>query len=155
MNGEALLSRVFELGGKLWLEGDGLEYQLPDTSEARELLSELRQNRNHLVEMLHDQEDISPVARDQFRLWATDRCEYRGHWFTAIAVLNRDFNEWLFEQDEALCPPTMFGRLLREGGFLFADGLVNGLTLRSDVHNFDTLTYEDWHRLHRADYPEE
>ena len=141
MNCGTLLNRVSEFGGQLFLEGDGLGYQLPDTAEARELLTELRQNRDYVLRWM---EAILPLLRSRFHLWTAARCEYRGRWFTSISTLNRDFSSWLLEQDEAPCSPSTFELLLREAGFLYADGLVNGLTLSADVHNFNAPTYATW-----------
>ena len=100
MNCETLLNRVSEFGGQLFPEGDGLGYRLPDTPEARELLAELQQNRDDLLRWM---EATFPALRESFHRWTTARCEYRGRWFTSIAALNRDFNEWMLEQDEAPC----------------------------------------------------
>jgi hypothetical protein len=135
------MDRFSELGGRLFLEGDGLGYQLPDTAEARELLTELRQNRDYVLRWM---EAILPPLRSRFHLWMTVRCECRERWFTSISTLNGDFNNWLLEQDEALCSPSMFNRLLRDADCLCADGLVNGLTLQSDVRNLKAATYAAW-----------
>lgn len=49
MRCEALLNRVSEVGGRLFLDGDRLGYSLPDTREGQELLIELGWNRDALL----------------------------------------------------------------------------------------------------------
>ena len=61
MRCEALLNRVSELRGHLFLDGDRMGYRLPDTREGQELLVELRQNREALLTILRCME-ADPVA---------------------------------------------------------------------------------------------
>ncbi|MGB9418285.1 MAG: hypothetical protein WCB58_18375 [Acidobacteriaceae bacterium] len=75
---------------------------------------------------IHD----STAWAEDFHRWAISRCVFRDRSFGGISALWRDFAEWQVMRDEV--PPTRrtFEALLRDAGFLFADGLVYGLLLK-------------------------
>ena len=76
----------------------------------------------------------APAAwAEDFHLWAISRCIFRGRCFGGIGALLRDFCEWQVIRDEVPCTRRTFEALLRDAGFLFADGLVSGLLLKADV----------------------
>jgi hypothetical protein len=68
---------------------------------------------------------------EDFHRWALSRCVFRDRCFGGISALWRDFAEWQVMRDDV--PPTRrtFEALLRDAGFLFADGLVYGLLLKA------------------------
>ena len=54
------IERLAELGGTLWLEGEKLRYRIPPTPEAREIIAEIRQDREAVKELLRDAESKPP-----------------------------------------------------------------------------------------------
>jgi hypothetical protein len=59
------IDRIRELGGELFLSGDRLKYRIPaDDPEARHLLTEIRQNREAVIEMLRDAESRPPSLKE-------------------------------------------------------------------------------------------
>lgn len=64
--------------------------------------------------------------------------------FSVIGELQIDFCAWLAEQDEESCTRPQFESLLRDAGYLLADGLASGLMLYADVHG---AIYEQLERL--------
>lgn len=56
------IDRLRELGGELFLSGNRLRYRIPaEDPEARQLLDEIRQNRDAIVAMLRDLESRPPL----------------------------------------------------------------------------------------------
>jgi hypothetical protein len=54
--------RLRELGGDLYLDGERLRYRIPaDSPEARELLADLRRNRDAIMTLLREQKN-APLA---------------------------------------------------------------------------------------------
>lgn len=51
-------------------------------------------------------------------------------------VLYRDFTDWLVSRKEAPPSEKAFEMLVREAGFLFADGLVSALMLKRDFESY-------------------
>ena len=70
---------------------------------------------------------------EDFHRWALSSCDFRDRCFGGISALWRGFAEWQVMRDEV--PPTRrtFEALLRDAGFLFADGLVYGLLLKPEL----------------------
>lgn len=59
------LDRLRELGGELFLSGDRLKYRIPaDDPEARQLLTEIRQNREAVIAMLRDIDSKPPLLEE-------------------------------------------------------------------------------------------
>jgi hypothetical protein len=59
------IDRIRELGGELFLRGDAIRYRIPaDDPEARELLAEIRANRDAIREMLREQESKAPSIEE-------------------------------------------------------------------------------------------
>jgi hypothetical protein len=53
-----------------------------------------------------------------------------------MGALYRDFADWLVSRAEAPPSEAGFEALVREAGFLFADGMVSALTLKRDVESY-------------------
>jgi len=70
---------------------------------------------------------------EDFHWWALTQCVFRDRCFGHVRALLRDFCEWQLIRDEVPCTRSTFEVLLRDAGFLFADGLVYGLLLKADV----------------------
>src|SRR5215471_5402168 len=59
------IDRLRQLGGELFLEGDRLRYRIPaDSLEAREVLADLRRNRDAVAAMLRDQQSRPPSLHE-------------------------------------------------------------------------------------------
>lgn len=69
---------------------------------------------------------------EDFHRWALANCVYRDRCFGGIGCLHRDFGEWAVSHESVPCTRDVFEQLLRDAGFLFADGLVYGLILKED-----------------------
>ena len=55
------IDRLRELGGSLWLDGEKVRYRVPfGNAEAREVLADLRQDRDAVTAMLQDQASKTP-----------------------------------------------------------------------------------------------
>lgn len=81
----------------------------------------------------------SPAAwAEDFHRWALKSCVYRDRWFSGIAALHKDFRDWCLNRDEVPCSVTTFERLLLGAGFLLADGLMSGLTLKADWESYES-----------------
>jgi len=81
----------------------------------------------------------SAAWNEAFHHWALDRCVYCERWLNGIGALHRDFRDWCLSREEVPCDLATFVRLLLDAGFLLADGLVNGLTLRRDWDTYEFL----------------
>lgn len=68
------------------------------------------------------------VGSEDFRKWAINRCRFQDRRFSTIAGLFEDFCEWAAEHSVP-CSGETFEQLLRDAGFLIADGWVCGLCL--------------------------
>jgi hypothetical protein len=110
--------------GGLTLIGSRIEVCLPDTPEGDALIEKLRSARDEILCML-----LLP-RRESFHHWTLDRCIYRDRCFSEIGALWADFGEWAIAHDSLPCTRSTFEALLRDAGFLFADGLVSGLMLK-------------------------
>lgn len=71
--------------------------------------------------------------REPFAKWALSVCAYRDRCFGGIPALCADFGKWAVTHDSVPCRIDTFEALLRDAGFLCADGLVSGLILKSDL----------------------
>jgi hypothetical protein len=61
------VDRIRELGGELFLAGERLKYRIPTGNpEARQLLCEIRSNREAVIAMLRDTES-KPPSREELR----------------------------------------------------------------------------------------
>ncbi|HUZ47308.1 MAG TPA: hypothetical protein VMW54_11790 [Terriglobia bacterium] len=58
------IDRLRELGGELFLSGDMIGYRIPATDEARELLEEIRKDRDAVIAMLRARESIAPSLEE-------------------------------------------------------------------------------------------
>lgn len=59
------IDRLRELGGELFLQGQTIRYRIPaDSQEARQIISELRQNRDALAALLRDTESKPPSIEE-------------------------------------------------------------------------------------------
>ena len=59
------LDRLKEIGGELFLDGDGIRYRIPaDNPEARQLLAEIRKDRDAILALLRDRENIAPSIEE-------------------------------------------------------------------------------------------
>jgi hypothetical protein len=142
MTCDALLNRISELGGRLFLSGDVVEYRLPDTSEARELLGQLRQNRDALMARLRCETDDIPTSdpatwEEDVCGWVRKRCRWSERDSTGLYALHNDFCDHLISKGSVPCHRQVFEYLLREAGFVFAGNQVCGLLLVQD--------FEYWH----------
>jgi hypothetical protein len=55
------IDRLRELGGSLWLDGEKVRYRVPfGNAEARQVVSDLRRDREAIAAMLRDQESKAP-----------------------------------------------------------------------------------------------
>lgn len=55
------IDRLRELGGSLWLDGDSVRYRFPARNvEARELVADLRRDREAIAVMLRDEQSKAP-----------------------------------------------------------------------------------------------
>ena len=59
-----ILEAVRELGGELVLEGNRLRYSLPDCPEARELLEQVRRDREAIKSLLRDLQEQAPSLEE-------------------------------------------------------------------------------------------
>lgn len=74
---------------------------------------------------------------EDFHRWALVRCCFRDRCFGGIGALHADFCNHQIARNDVPCQRSVFERLLRDAGFLFADGLVSGLVLKADVNESD------------------
>lgn len=81
-------------------------------------------------------EPDSTAWTEDFHRWLIERCQYNMRWFTSMEALHRDFADWLVSRREAPPKEIAFEALLREAGFLFADGMVSALTLKRDFESY-------------------
>ena len=58
------IDRIRELGGELFLSGDVIRYRIPATEEARQLVQEIRADRDCIREMLREQESKAPSIEE-------------------------------------------------------------------------------------------
>ncbi len=59
------IDRLRELGGELFLRGDVIRYRIPaESQEARELLSEIRKDREAFIALLRDRESTPPSMEE-------------------------------------------------------------------------------------------
>lgn len=59
------IDRIRELGGSLTLEGEKIKYRIPaDSEEARELLAEVRKDREAYIALLRDRESKPPTIEE-------------------------------------------------------------------------------------------
>jgi hypothetical protein len=124
----ALIASVWRMGGELDLiEGGQIEVYLPESSEGDALFEKLRSARNEIPYALR-----LPRNEDFYR-WALHRCVYHDRFFGDIRALCADFGEWAIAHDSVPCTRATFEALLRDAGFLYADGLVSGLVLKSGL----------------------
>ena len=72
---------------------------------------------------------------EDFHRWALDRCCFRDRCFGGIGPLHADFCEHQMARNDVPCQRSVFEALLRNAGFLFADGLVSGLLLKTDIES--------------------
>lgn len=70
---------------------------------------------------------------EDFHRWALSNCVYRDRCFGGIGALHTDFRRWTLAHESVPCRDETFEQLLRDAGFLFADGLVYGLVLKEDL----------------------
>ncbi len=62
------IDRIRELGGELFLRGDVIRYRIPaDSAEARQLLAEIRKDREAVITLLRDRESKPPSSAPHFR----------------------------------------------------------------------------------------
>jgi hypothetical protein len=59
-----ILDTIRELGGELVLDGGKLRYRLPDCPEAREVLEQVRQDRDAIKAFLRDGESEAPSLEE-------------------------------------------------------------------------------------------
>jgi hypothetical protein len=84
---------------------------------------------------------VKQISHDPFdwigylQLWLLERCAYHTRFFSGIGTLHVDFAEWATADDSVSCTRRTFELLLRDVGFLFVDGLVSGLVLKSQPKN--------------------
>lgn len=71
---------------------------------------------------------------EDFHRWALNRCCFRDRCFGGIGALHMNFCDYQIARDEVPCQRSVFEALLRDAGFLFADGLVSGLILKADLN---------------------
>jgi hypothetical protein len=92
---------------------------------------------NHLIGYFLDsaaKQDLEPWSED-FSLWRDARCACcDGHedW-GGVANLHVDFAQWSVDRREVPCTRITFEALLRDSGYLVADGLVQGLILIAEL----------------------
>ena len=54
------IDRLRELGGNVFLDGEKIRYRIPATDEARQLVGEIRANREAIIALLRDRESRAP-----------------------------------------------------------------------------------------------
>ncbi len=72
-------------------------------------------------------------------LWAKTDCVFRDRRFTGIGHLHLAFSEWAVKNQGVPCRRDVFEALLLDQCFETADGLVYGLTLKSDLKQEEYL----------------
>jgi hypothetical protein len=130
-----ILERIRQTGGRITLSGGKLRFRLPNTTEGFEVESELRRNRDAVMEHLRGGgENVPPVA-DPVAMWLWDRCRFSDRFWTPLTVLHRDFTATKREHETVTL--VDFEGCLREAGFRFAIYLeavgVHGLALVNDI----------------------
>lgn len=82
-------------------------------------------NPGSRVQLLEDPADWA----EDFHRWALSSCCYQDRRFSTIAGMFEDFCEWAAKHSVP-CHRETFEKLLRDAGFLIADGWVSGLCLK-------------------------
>jgi hypothetical protein len=77
---------------------------------------------------------------EEFHRWALSRCVFRDRCFGGIGSLHCDWCEWQVSHNDVPASRVVFEGLLRDSGFLFADGLVYGLILGEDLWALEQRT---------------
>jgi len=58
------IDRIRQIGGTVFLDGEKIRYRIPATNEARQLVGEIRANREAIREMLREQESKPPSLEE-------------------------------------------------------------------------------------------
>lgn len=72
---------------------------------------------------------------EDFHIWKQERCasrETHEDW-GGVGALLVDFAEWSVARNEVPCSRPTLEDLLRDAGFLIANGMVRGLVLKADL----------------------
>lgn len=128
---ETLITRIEAAGGIVWAEGNALRYRIP--ADAEPLLSELRQHKTEILRMLRQPSESPADWAEDFHKWAIASCRFKDRCFGDIEELYADFCHWTSSHESEHCTRATFEDLLRQAGFLFADGSVSGLLLASSL----------------------
>lgn len=134
-----LMTTIERRGGRLSVDG---EFLVVEPSEAgASLLNELRIHKTEIIGLLRGEAagmaDHDPGAwSDDFLMWLKSgrimHREGRDDW-GGVGSLHIDFCEWAVTHDAVPCTRRTFERLLEEGNFHIADGLVRGVVLLVDL----------------------
>jgi hypothetical protein len=141
-----LIEKVEANGGRFVLTGE--DVTIYPATAAAPLAIELRRHRDAIIALIRAAR-MYPVAMERvpegsmldhdptgwledFHRWALSCCFWRERSFQSVRSLHDDFCEWAAAHDSVPCRSNTFERLLAEEGFVFADGLVYGLILKSD-----------------------
>jgi len=123
MTGLDLVFAFEKVGGKLALDGEGIQFFCP--KEAEPLVAQIRENREKVFAALYE------AARRRVNAWLQFSCTHAAGVQTSVRILWQEYG-WSRQGKESAVTELDFVTVLLDLGYEIERGMIGGVCLNDD-----------------------